>query len=216
MDTKLIKQNAKEGVKGNKLDFLIFSILSGIVNSGVIGLFTVLLFNNIKPLILMGAVNTGAIRDMPKTFYIYLVLLYLVIIVLAGASFMGVYINAGNMYDGYGINISDAFWFIKHPFKSFAMGWSLLWRMCIPIYGFIAPLKTAMVCQCYADNSKGSIHSKWKEASVAMKGFKLRYFGFNLSMIFWWILVMTGIGAIWAVPWIYTAQIGFCKSIKYR
>ncbi len=210
-----IKKNAKIGVKGNKLDFLIYNILSG---SFMCIIYVILLYpiistvlkNNISKDILKQS------KSIAEGNIVTIVVIYILLIMFAGSTTMAKYIAGSCMYEGYSISISNAFWILKHPIKSFSFGWSIIWRSCIPLYGIVATLKIPMVCQCYIDNKKGSIHSKWKEASVLMKGSKLNYFGFNLSMIPWCILLLTGIGFIWVMPWICSAQAGYCVELKNK
>lgn len=203
-----LRQLCKDKVRGNKLNYFCLTILGGVAVyiCEIIGVIPILIAT------FAGALGTpGAVVGI--FMLIGIVLLYAMVFAALGGTYFACMLNGLNIWHGYGVTVSDGFYAFKHFTKSLALGWSFIWRMFIPVYNFIIMLKIPMVIMVYYDNPGLSIHQCWKQASTIMKGHKLNFFIFMLTMIPYSLLAFTLVGLIWVAPWQMACYMGYCQQL---
>lgn len=91
-----------------------------------------------------------------------------------------------------------------------------LWTMLFFIPGIVMSFAYAMTPYILEDNPELSAWDASTRSREMMRGHKFDLFYLYLSFIGWWILsIMTcGIGFIWLVPYMQTAEVAFYNDIK--
>ena len=93
----------------------------------------------------------------------------------------------------------------------------LLWTLLLIIPGIIATFRYAMVFFIVADDEDCGAFEALGRSKEMMKGNKWKYFCLQWRFI-WWSLLATfftfGIGFLWLVPYMQTAQAKFYEDVK--
>lgn len=92
----------------------------------------------------------------------------------------------------------------------------ILWTLLLIIPGIVKVFSYAMTPYIIKEHPEISVDEAIDMSRAMMKGRKFDLFYLHISFIGWWILsIMTlGIGFIWLVPYVMTAQASFYEDVK--
>lgn len=93
---------------------------------------------------------------------------------------------------------------------------TLLWSLLLWIPGIIAAYRYSMAFYILNDNPQMPAKEALEESKKMMNGFKGKLFLLHLSFIGWFFLCLLtlGIGFLWLMPYIQTAQAHFYQNLK--
>lgn len=93
-----------------------------------------------------------------------------------------------------------------------------LWSLLLIVPGIIYSLKMTMVNNLLAENDLEKVPFKeiMKTSEEMMDGYKMDYFVFCLSFLGWILLsaITFGVGLIWTLPYMTTAQVMYYEELK--
>ncbi|MEG2317430.1 MAG: DUF975 family protein [Rikenellaceae bacterium] len=92
----------------------------------------------------------------------------------------------------------------------------LLWTLLFIVPGIIKSFSYSQVMFILAEDDNITPSAALRKSEDLMRGYKMAYFLLNLRFIGWGFLSLLtlGIGSIWLVPYITTAQAGFYNDLK--
>lgn len=93
---------------------------------------------------------------------------------------------------------------------------TILWSVFLIVPGIVYAISVSFVFFILAESNKATV--KWMEVVTESRklldGKKIDYVVFNLSLIGWYLLSATIIGAFWALPYIVVANMKYYQSLK--
>lgn len=94
----------------------------------------------------------------------------------------------------------------------------MLWSLLFLIPGIIAAYRYAMVPYLIAEFPDLTVEEAMEESTRLMNGRKMELFWLHLSFIGWIFLaaIMGGIGMLWVMPYMYTAEAAFYLDVTGR
>ena len=94
--------------------------------------------------------------------------------------------------------------------------YTFLWSLLLFIPGIIKGISYSMTYYIMRENPGMSGEQAIQRSMAMMRGHKMQYFLLFLSFIGWAILALipAGLGFIWLIPYMYTAQAAFYEELK--
>lgn len=92
----------------------------------------------------------------------------------------------------------------------------LLWTCLFIVPGIIMSIAYAQTLFILASDDKITPSAALRKSQNMMRGYKMKYFLFNLRFIGWALLAIltAGVGFVWLLPYMSTAQAGFYNDLK--
>lgn len=147
--------------------------------------------------------------------------LYILMLLLPGPVSFGLSLYFLKLSRGERATLSVIFQGFKHFVRSLCTYLSLLiciflWTLIFIIPGIISTISYSQVFFILADNPELSSTEAMKISKNMMQGYKWNYFILQLSFLPWGIgcLFTLGIGFLWLVPYIKTANANFYLKVK--
>lgn len=218
MDRKTIKQNAKEMIKGNKLQFLLIVLITFGISVGVaiIGVMAITIMTAIVMMIIPGDKVIG----MYTLSMIINLISSIISFVLSAAANMSICYASLNVYDVGVCNISE----FSYGYRNIKQAWGIFWRQGVFTYlwsllfvipGIIKSISYSQAMYIALDNPDMSSKECIKMSMDIMKGNKIRYIIMGLSFIGWSLLIPVTLGliSIWLYPYILVSYAGFYREL---
>ena len=94
--------------------------------------------------------------------------------------------------------------------------YTFLWSLLLLVPGIIKSISYSMTYYIMRENPGMSGEQAIQRSMAMMRGHKMQYFLLILSFIGWAILALipAGLGFIWLIPYMYTAQAAFYEELK--
>mgnify|MGYP002541604855 FL=1 len=94
--------------------------------------------------------------------------------------------------------------------------YTFLWSLLLLVPGIIKSISYSMTYYIMRENPGMSGEQAIQRSMAMMRGHKMQYFLLFLSFIGWTILALipAGLGFIWLIPYMYTAQAAFYEELK--
>ena len=94
--------------------------------------------------------------------------------------------------------------------------YTFLWSLLLLVPGIIKSISYSMTYYIMRENPGMSGEQAIQRSMAMMRGHKMQYFLLILSFIGWAImaLIPAGLGFIWLIPYMYTAQAAFYEELK--
>ena len=205
MDRIIIKQEAKEAIKGNRLSFWGATICTGVIGFAISALSTLI------TKLLGGGLIGGAVG----------LVFSLVSFVASTTLALGLIKMMKELMDGESIQFTDVFscfdLAVKVSWMQFLVGLKVfLWSLLLIVPGIIAALKYSMAMYILVDNPHLSASECISASTEMMNGHKLDYFVFGLTFIGWILLcsVTCGIASLWVAPYMAAATANYYIHLR--
>ena len=205
MNRAIIKQEAIETIKGNRLSFWGASICIGAITfaiSLVSGLFSKILGGGLFG-VLIGAVFS------------------VISFVVSTTLTLGLIKMMKDLMDGESIKFTDVFscfdLAVKASWMQVLMSVKIfLWSLLLVVPGIIAAYRYAMAQYILLDNPELTASQCINASKEMMNGYKVDLFVFGLSFIGWGLLcgITLGIASIWVAPFMAAAMANFYIHLR--